>query len=292
MSDRILALQELVLQLAEGDLDARLPIEGTDELSALTLSIHLLAEELSAERTRRQKAEDELRRTAETLARSNTELAAFAYAASHDLQEPLRKITAFGSRLADADGLEDRERDYLDRMLAASDRMSALIDALLRLSRIGSTTSACQEQPLSQALETVLDDLSMRIQESGGQVVLDSDGPVFARPIQLRQLLQNLVQNALKFRHPERPPVVHVGVVPHDAGALVTVSDNGIGFEPRFAEQILRPFERLHGMSSPYTGTGIGLALCTRICSRHGGWLRAEGRVGEGATFRAWFPTT
>jgi signal transduction histidine kinase len=227
------------------------------------------------------------------LSRSNNELEQFASVASHDLQEPLRKVQTFGDQLERrfADDLNDEARDYLHRMRNASARMSVLIDDLLRFSRV--TTQAKPHVPvdLGRIARDVVADLEARIQESGGRVEIGALPMAQADPTQMRQLLQNLIANALKFHRPDVPPVVRLDTAPASEPGMVavSVSDNGIGFEKTYEERIFRVFERLHPRDV-YAGTGIGLALCRKIVERHGGSISGNGRPGEGATFTVVLP--
>lgn len=236
----------------------------------------------------RKRALEQLQAYAERLARSNAELEDFAYIASHDLQEPLRKIQAFGDRLAQrgGDALDERGREYLARMLDAATRMRALIDGLLSFSRV--TTNARPFEPcdLGSIAEQVLVDLEVRIEETRAQVDLGPLPTLRADPLQMRQLLQNLIGNALKFHRPGEPPRVEIRAERSEDGRFwrVVVRDHGIGFEPRFADRIFAVFQRLHGRGS-YEGSGVGLAICRKIAERHGGTISATGEPGKGATF-------
>lgn len=234
-----------------------------------------------AETLERQVAE----RTAE-LVRSNKELEEFAFAASHDLQEPLRKIQTYGARLREKarDQLADDSRDRLDRMMGSAGRMSRLIDDLLAYSRVTTRAKVFAAVDLNTALVEALEDLAARVEQSGGTVEADPLPFVTGDAGQLRQLFQNLVGNALKFTRPGVPPVVRVTAARTAAGWELTVSDNGIGFEDRFAGRIFQVFQRLHGRDE-YEGTGVGLAVCKKIVDRHGGTIVAHGRPGEGAVF-------
>ena len=256
--------------------------------------------------TERKRAEEALRRTVTDLARSNKELAQFAYVASHDLQEPLRKILAFGDRLKDActgaGALSTSGRDCLERMLGASRRMEALIDGLLAYSRLGARTSPRAAVDLSEVVQAVLSDLEVQVRKVGGRVETGDLPTVEADPTQMRQLLQNLIGNALKFHRPDEPPVVKVhGEVlgaegtpaasgaPMERHCRIIVEDNGIGFDEKYAERIFEVFQRLHGRAA-YEGTGVGLAICRRIVERHHGSIVARGSPGQGATFVVTLP--
>ncbi len=231
-------------------------------------------------------ANEALEQRAAELTRSNEELERFASIASHDLQEPLRKVQTFAEQLkrGESERLSDTGRDRLERMGRAAHRMQALIDDLLAFSRISTQVRPTVEVRLTAVAREVVADLDAVIFETGATVEVDRLPTVAADPLQMRQLLQNLMSNALKFRREGVAPVVHVSGRVDERMAEITVTDNGIGFEQRYARRIFRVFERLHGQGE-YVGTGIGLALCRRIAERHGGAITADGVPGEGATF-------
>ena len=232
------------------------------------------------------RSNDALERQAEELVRSNSELDQFASIASHDLQEPLRKVRTFTERVSDteADNLSERGQDYLRRANSSAERMQVLIEDLLRFSRV--TTHARPFAPVDLAAVTaeVLDDLSEQVRRAGARVEVGALPTIRADAPQMRQLLQNLISNALKFRRDDVAPVVRVDCEVRGGWLTLTVADNGIGFDPQYAQRIFRVFERLHGRGT-YPGTGIGLALCRKIAERHGGTVAASSTPGEGATF-------
>lgn len=252
-------------------------------------ALHKLNQELEQRVARRT---SDLEAAGARLARSNRELEQFAYVVSHDLQEPLRKISAF-SGLVDKEvtgTLTPQGREYMTVILNAVRRMQALINDLLMLSRVSTQARPFAPVDLGRVLAEVLSDLEPRLQASGGRVEANALPTVEADATQMRQLLQNLVANALKFRKPGVPPLVRVSAETAPGGGVsLVVADNGIGFEPRFAERIFGVFQRLHSREE-YEGTGIGLAICQRIAERHGGRIAAEGRPGEGAVFRVELP--
>ncbi len=233
------------------------------------------------------------------LARSNRELEDFAFVASHDLQEPLRKIRAFGNRLESGynDVIDERGKDYLARMLNAAERMSMLISDLLAFSRVSTRGKDFDDVNLKTAVESILGDLEIAITEKSAQINVGDLPTVRGDKSQLEQVFLNLLSNALKFQSEGVTPVVNVSA--QDATeeetkdlllseeyewTKITVSDNGIGFDQSFAEKIFAPFQRLHGRSE-YKGTGIGLAVCRRIVERHNGQITATSAPGKGATF-------
>jgi PAS domain S-box-containing protein len=260
-------------------------MHGADEAILATVLVAL-------DITDRKRAEEELAEKALKLARSNTELEQFAYVASHDMQEPLRKIQAFGDRLEAKFGvvLNDQGRDYLMRMKNAAGRMQTLINDLLAFSRVTTKAQPFRAVELDSVVQGVLCDLETRIERSGGRVEVGKLPALDAEPVQMRQLMQNLIGNALKFRRAEEAPLVKVDSAPAEAGfCCLIVSDNGIGFEEKYLDRIFAPFQRLHGRNE-FEGTGIGLALCKKIAELHGGSITAESRPGEGARFMVTLP--
>ena len=252
--------------------------------------------------TERKRVEATLARRAEELARSNDDLEEFAYVASHDLQEPLRKVLSFGDRLQTnyGDALGEEGLDYVTRMRDAADRMQRLITDLLNFSRVTTQGQAFVPVDLGRVAREVVSDLEVRIQETDGRVEYSDLPTIDADPLQMHQLLQNLIANALKYRRQDAPPVVQVSarIVETDPPSAyakptkmceIVVTDNGIGFEEQYADRIFGIFQRLHGRGK-YEGTGVGLALCRKIAERHDGTITAQGRPGEGATFIVTLP--
>ena len=239
----------------------------------------------------------DLAATNDSLRRSNRELEQFASVASHDLQEPLRKIQAFGDRLEAkfSEVLGEQGRDYVERMQASALRMRNLIDALLTYSRVTTKAQPFVPVDLEATAREVVSDLEARIQHTGGRVDIASLPTIDADPLQMRQLLQNLIGNGLKFHKPGESPVVRVEgrmvengqVGPH---CEIAVSDNGIGFEEIYLDRIFELFQRLHGRQE-YEGTGIGLAICRKIVERHGGSITATSKPDRGTTFKVTVPT-
>jgi len=227
------------------------------------------------------------------LQQSNRELEDFAYVASHDLQEPLRKIQAFGDRLKVRYGevLTGEGIDYLNRMQSAAGRMQALINDLLAFSRVTTKAQPFTPVDLTVVAREVVHDLEVRIHQAGGEVVVGELPTVEADSMQMRQLLQNLVSNGLKFHRPDVPPHVELSGSVLAGRAQIVVRDNGIGFDEKYADRIFTMFERLHARSA-YEGTGIGLAICRKIANRHGGDVTARSNPGQGATFIVTLPLT
>ena len=254
--------------------------------------------------TERKRAEEALNRKAAELARSNSELEQFAYIASHDLQEPLRKIQAFGDRLktkCDAVNLQEG-RDYLERMQSAAARMQTLINDLLTFSRVISASQPFVPVDLNTVTKGVLSDLEVRIEQQKAAIELGDLPTIEGDPLQMRQLLQNLIGNALKFQAPNAQPVVRIHAKllkspfastpeedPYAEQCELTIQDNGIGFDEKYLDKIFAVFQRLHGRNE-YEGTGVGLAVCRRITDRHGGTITATSKPGEGAIFVVTLP--
>lgn len=235
------------------------------------------------------------------LSRSNRELEEFAFVASHDLQEPLRKIQAFSDRLESMfkDDLGEKGLDYINRMKNAAQRMSNLINDLLEFSRVTTRGKDFIDTDLNEVVHEVLDDLEIAIKESEATVNLDTLPHIQADPSQMLQLFLNILSNAVKFRRENVPPIITISYQRTEefspahnsdvAWEIITISDNGIGFSEEYLEKIFVPFQRLHGRSQ-YKGTGIGLSVCRRIVERHGGEITATSQVGEGASFTIKLP--
>ncbi len=241
---------------------------------------------------KRQKAEHSLKLYAKELERSNRDLQDFAYVASHDLQEPLRKIQAFGDRLQNkySDSLDERGRDYLYRMHNAAARMHGLIQDLLMYSRVGTTAKPFTQVNLLVVLEGVLSDLETLIADTQAQVKVVNLPTIDADETQMRQLFQNLISNAIKFHKPNVHPVIKISskLLPPQEGLSesfqIFVKDNGIGFEQKYADRIFGVFQRLHGKGE-FKGTGVGLAICKKIAERHNGDIIAKSTPDIGTTF-------
>jgi signal transduction histidine kinase len=232
-----------------------------------------------------------LERRAEELARSNTELDQFASIASHDLQEPLRKVRTFTEQLmvSEADRLSEHGVDYLARANRSAERMQQLIQDLLQFSRVTTKPRPFAAVDLNEVTAEILDDVSVELEESGAEVSVGQLPTVHADDLQMRQLILNLISNAVKFRREGVRPQITIRGETVGEHARITVADDGIGFEQQYAERIFRIFERLNGRAE-YPGTGIGLALCQKIALRHGGEIMAAGRPDQGATFTVTLP--
>ncbi|MCC7377497.1 MAG: PAS domain S-box protein [Verrucomicrobiales bacterium] len=235
--------------------------------------------------TQRVLAEAELKERTLELARSNEDLQQFAYAASHDLQEPLRAIAGCVQILQRRyrEQLDARADELIQHAVEGAQRMRSLIEDLLTFSRVRSHGSGLAPVPLAKACQMAIDNLAVAIRESGASITVDSLPDVNGDLTQMSQLFQNLLANAIKFRGAE-PPKIHVTASTDAADWTVRVSDNGIGIESEYFDRIFVIFQRLHTRTQ-YPGTGIGLAVCKRIVERHGGKIGLESRIGEGSTF-------
>lgn len=245
-----------------------------------------------ASRLEKERQERARQRFEAELLRSNNDLQEFAFVASHDLQEPLRKLAAFGERLRARAGtaLDGESLDYLSRMEKATARMGDLVEGLLNLARVASRGHPFGPVRLDDVLREVLADLEIPLRESGARVEARALPVIVADRLQIRQLLHNLIGNALKFRHPARPPVITVSATSHADGLWrIEIRDNGIGFDEKYLDRLFKPFQRLHGRSE-YPGTGMGLAICRRIVERHGGRITASSSPGVGSCFRVTLP--
>ncbi len=244
---------------------------------------------------------DELRLVNLSLLHKNRELQEFAYVASHDLQEPLRKIATFTDLIGHDFGssLPPEAAQYLDRIQRATLRMSTLLQDLLLFSRVATHGKPFERIALGDAVVESMLDLDMAVQQAEAVVEIDDLPYVFADPLQMRLLFQNLIGNALKFRSPGAAPHIHVqvgegdlpapGTLPDEAFCRIDISDNGIGFDEKYLDRIFSPFQRLHGRSN-YPGTGMGLAICRRIAERHQGAITARSTPGGGSVFSVWLP--
>ncbi len=254
--------------------------------------------------TERKVAEEKVLEFSARLERSNRELEDFAYVASHDLQEPLRKVAVFADRLKTKFGtaLEGEGIDYLERMQKATKRMQTLITELLSFSRVTTKSQPFVPVDLSKIVHDVLADLETRIEQVGGKIEVGSLPIIEAEPLQMRQLFQNLIGNALKFHRPDVKPIVRIeGTILQDkirreqtdqasrSMLRIAVSDNGIGFDEKYNDKIFQVFQRLHGRDV-YEGTGMGLAITRKITEHHSGEIFAKSKPGEGATFLVTLP--
>lgn len=236
---------------------------------------------------------DERVQMEEQLRRSNAELQQFAYAASHDLQEPLRMIASYTGHLKDQHegALDGRSERWLQYIQEGATRMQTLIEDLLRYSRLGVDESVSESVDLNQVVEEVLEVLRQRIDETDAVVTIGALPIVGGKPVLLRQMFQNLLENSLKFAGPKHPRITVAQQGSHDESVTICVSDEGIGIAAEHQERVLRVFQRLHGRDK-YSGNGIGLAIVQRAVHVHGGTLKIDSQPGEGTSFLITLPTS
>jgi PAS domain S-box-containing protein len=248
---------------------------------------------------------NELQKANQELSRSNQNLEEFAYAASHDLKEPMRKIQMFSGRLSDrlAERLDEEEKGYISRITRATDRMNTLIDDLLMYSHVSRGAVLEETIDLNQKVSRVLEDLEVEIEEQDAVITVDPLPTIKGHRRQVQQLFQNLIGNAVKYHKPGVPPAVHISchklesaetvpvatAKPLDQYYLIEIRDNGIGFGQEDAERIFNVFTRLHG-NTEYKGTGVGLSIVRKVVENHGGYIWAESKPDGGSTFRILLP--
>jgi signal transduction histidine kinase len=266
----------------------KLLIRYGNERDAAEVEIRTLNEDLE-ERVEQRTAE--LQETNEQLTRSNEDLSRFAHVASHDLQEPLRTVASYAGLLAHRYGgkLEGDAGLYLTMIISGAKRMQNQVQDLLRYSRTDAQKLRYETFSLSAVLAEVQDDLAAAIQEKKAEIKTGALPKIRADRTKMLQVLENLITNALKFSKPDVPPTVEINVTTEVNHWLVTITDNGIGFEPEFGEKIFVIFQRLHSVGT-YPGTGIGLAICKRIVEAHGGRIWATSSPGAGSTFSFTIP--
>jgi signal transduction histidine kinase len=257
-----------------------------------TVQLKMTNEQLEREIAERKEAEEGLKRISDELTRSNADLQQFAYAASHDLQEPLRVIEGFIKLLARRyeKNLDAKAEEFIGYAIEGVKGMRALIKDLLDYSRIGTRDINLKDTDFSEAVDRAVFNLKTAVEESGATITHDPLPTIRADLVQISRLFQNLIGNAVKFRG-EEAPAIHVSAERNEDGWTFFVRDNGIGIDPDNAERVFAVFQRLH-TKEEYSGTGIGLAICKRIVERHGGriWVRSE--KGKGSTFCFTIPET
>ena len=283
--------------VARGDLEHRVVGEGpadlvelADDVDSMRMRILHDLDEVRRSRVLLQEQAEDLERKATELARSNDELEQFAYIASHDLQEPLRKVASFCQLLQRryAGQLDERADQYIEFAVDGAKRMQSLISDLLSFSRVGRTDAEMVDVPLDDAVRVALDNLTRRIDETQAQIDVGPLPVVSGEPVLLTAVFQNLIGNALKF-HGDEPPSVRVRAALDGDSWTISCSDDGIGIAPEFAERIFAIFQRLHPKET-YEGTGIGLALTRKIVEHHGGRIWLDTSVPSGTTFRFTLP--
>lgn len=294
-------------RFAKGDLSGRVTIHASGEVKMLVESFNRMTEDLkrlmSRERemadaatsaaiserkraTELERLKEQLVAKAKELERSNRDLQQFAYVASHDLQEPLRIVSSYVQLLERRykDKLSPEASEFIAYAVDGVGRMRVLIHDLLTYSRVGTHGKAFVPSHSSAIVDRALTNLQVSIQEAGAVVTHDELPTVVADPLQLGQVFQNLIGNAIKYRRKDVPVKIHVSVAQQDHAWGFSIRDNGIGIDPRYAERIFVIFQRLH-TADEYPGTGIGLAICQKIIERHGGRIWVDSIAGEGATF-------
>ncbi len=264
------------------------PLNGAEVLARIEthLTLYGLRRRLAEQNERLQREIAAREEMQAALLRSNTELEQLAYVASHDMQEPLRMVASYLQLVAQRyKGQLDADADeFIGYAVDGAKRMQALINDLLAYSRVGTKARPFECTDCNKIVETALANLRVAVAESGAQVTHDALPTVMGDSSQLVQLFQNLIGNALKFRGSE-PVRVHIGAEGTDGYWRFAVRDNGIGIAPEYHQRIFVLFQRLHGRTEEYPGTGIGLAICKKIVERHGGTVWVESQPGEGATF-------
>jgi signal transduction histidine kinase len=279
-------------QVTSGQLDHRIEPTGPPELQQLGTDVEAMRTRIVEELQTADVARRLLAERNDDLTRSNAELEQFAYVASHDLQEPLRKVASFTQLLQQRYGsqLDDRADQYIDFAVDGAKRMQLLINDLLAFSRVGRTTDQFRPVDLQESVDAALSNLATLLDETGATVQIGTLPTLVGDPGLLVALWQNLVANAIKFRS-EEVPAVTIDAAPRADEWLFSVSDNGIGIEPRFAEKVFVIFQRLHSREE-YEGTGIGLSLCKKIVEFHGGRIWLDTDFGPGARLCFTLPAT
>ncbi len=281
----ILTLRDGISLVAEGDLEHRIVSSGPPELVDMANDVEAMRKRLVQELALLDDARVQIAHQAEELRRSNSDLEQFAYVASHDLQEPLRKVASFCELLERRYGevLDERGRQYVALAADGARRMQALIADVLALARIGRRDERLEPTEVGDALDQAKHNLATAITETGAEIEAGRLPRVEAEPSLLVALLQNLIENSLKFRS-AGPPRIKLTCTSEGDHWRFALADNGIGIDPAYAERVFAIFQRLHGRSE-YPGTGIGLALCRRIVEFHGGRIWVDTSVSSGATF-------
>jgi light-regulated signal transduction histidine kinase (bacteriophytochrome) len=291
------ALAASCRKITEGNFGDRIIPQGPKDIRAIASDVEDMRQRIVEELDDARSARTQLADQALELQRSNAELEQFAYVASHDLQEPLRKVASFCQLLEKryADKLDERGVEYIGYAVDGAKRMQVLINDLLTFSRVGRLNAAYTEVDLGAVLDDAIGNLATAIEESGAQIVLPGQPlpHINGDPTLLRMLWQNLIGNAVKFRRPDVAPRVVVEYTHRsdepDSPWLFTVSDNGIGIDDEFIDKVFVIFQRLHGRET-YGGTGIGLALCKKIIEHHGGSIWIDTSYAGGTRFRFTIP--
>ncbi len=292
----IIKLKEAAQKFSPGKIRPPIQTESKDEVAELCTAYNRLIDEINYVINNLERKSFELQRHSKELEKRNSELKDFIYIASHDFNEPLRKIVTFGDRLeqfllsSNPDFSREKGSEYLKRMQNASQRMSLLISDLLSYSKvIAQTEYDFHSVKLDVVIRQVLQDLEFKIRKSKGKIHLGALPEIEIHPFQIQQVFTNLIGNSLKFQRKGNPPIIEItsesSHCPNGNPACkISVKDNGIGFNQKYMEKAFKPLERLVGRSE-YEGSGMGLSICNRIIERHGGTITAKSSLGEGSTF-------
>jgi signal transduction histidine kinase len=288
ISEPIKRLSEGAAIIGSGNLDYKIGTNHKDEIGHLSRTFDKMTSDLKQTTASRDELNREIierKQAQEELVRSNKDLEQFAYVASHDLQEPLRAVAGFVELLRRnlKNSLDDKTTEYMDFAIDGAKRMQSLISGLLEYSRVGTQGKEPQKVNSKEALDEALSRLQASIKETGAEITADGLPVIYFDDVQLSQLFQNLIGNAIKFRG-EQSPRINIIAVRKDGEWQFAVSDNGIGIEPQYAERIFMIFQRLHSREK-YPGTGIGLSICKKIVERHNGKIWVESKPGNGSTF-------
>ncbi|MBN4065934.1 response regulator [Candidatus Amoebophilus asiaticus] len=289
------ASEDLEEAMGAGAMDyIRKPIDKIELLARVKSAIALYDsfKQIKKQKEEIAKEKEKVEHFANELENRNQELREFTSVASHDLKEPLRKVITLADRLKEAVGnkLDEKPREYLDRIRVTTKRMNQLIEDLLKYSKISVNETPVEKTDLSEILKDVLTDLEVSIEESKGKVNIHDLPTVDADKTQMHQLFQNLLSNALKFHQKGASPKVNISSrVVNQEFYEITVEDNGLGFDEKNMDKLFKPFQRLHDQKD-FEGTGIGAAICQKIVKKHGGEIRAESTPGKGATFTILLP--
>lgn len=286
------ALVEATGKLAKGDLSARSGVAYKGELGHLADSFDRMATEIAEREAERDRQQAELKEYTQNLEHSNEELRNFTNVASHDLQEPLRKIQTFGEMLQDrySGQLDARGINYLQRMRDAAARMQLLLSEMLTFSRSINKAYQFNKVNLEQIIRQVLIDLDWQVEKKQASVKVSDLPSIEADPVQITQLFQNLISNAIKFNSPGRKPEIDIyspypkNMTDEEGMCEIRVQDSGIGFDEKYLDRIFQPFQRLD-TNGDFPGTGMGLTICRKIVDNHGGTISAHSSPGKGTTF-------
>jgi PAS domain S-box-containing protein len=274
--------------------DERAGMASEDIITPIERLTHLMGETIYKLNIKDslERRHEEIEAYAKRLESVNQDLQEFAFVASHDLQEPLRKIRSFGEILSRklTDSLDPEGQDSLARMTGAAGRMQELLQGLLKYSRVTTHTNLVETIDLNRVIQDTLSDLELAVKHAGGLIEVGPLPQVDGDEPQMRQLFQNLIGNAIKYRRKDKNPIIRIHGETDGETCRIFVEDNGIGFDEHHADLVFRPFQRLHGRSSEYEGTGMGLAICKKIVDRHGGEITAQSKPGQGSTFIVTLP--